>query len=163
MILVGVFFPSVTGIMAGSNRSGNLKDASRSIPIGTLSAQLTTSVVYLTGAVLFGSSVAEMFIRDKFGQSAMGKLIIAELAVPHRLLILIGCCSSTIGAGMQSLTGAPRLLQAISADDVIPFLRPFQKIDSRGEPIRAIFLTLCICELGILVAVIENITALITQ
>lgn len=163
MILVGVFFPSVTGIMAGSNRSGNLRDASRSIPIGTLGAQLTTSVVYLAGAILVGSSVAEMFIRDKYGQSAMGKLVIAELAVPYPLLILIGCCSSTIGAGMQSLTGAPRLLQAISADDVIPFLRPFQKTDSRGEPIRAIFLTLCICWLGILIAVIENITALITQ
>ncbi|CAK5085508.1 unnamed protein product [Meloidogyne enterolobii] len=163
MILVGVFFPSVTGIMAGSNRSGNLRDASKSIPVGTLGAQLTTSIVYLTGAVLIGSSVAEMFIRDKFGQSAMGKLVIAELAIPHPLLILIGCCSSTIGAGMQSLTGAPRLLQAISADDVIPFLRPFQKTDRRGEPIRAIFLTLCICWLGILIAVIENITALITQ
>lgn len=64
---------------------------------------------------------------------------------------------------MQSLTGAPRLLQAISADDVIPFLRRFQTVDSRGEPIRAIFLTLLICELGILIAVIENISALITQ
>uniref|UniRef100_A0A183CAV1 AA_permease domain-containing protein n=1 Tax=Globodera pallida TaxID=36090 RepID=A0A183CAV1_GLOPA len=38
-----------------------------------------------------------------------------------------------------------------------------RKTDARGEPIRAIFLTLFICWLGILVAVIENITALITQ
>ncbi|PIO61486.1 hypothetical protein TELCIR_16990 [Teladorsagia circumcincta] len=45
MILIGVFFPSATGIMAGSNRSGNLRDASRSIPLGTLAAQITTSVV----------------------------------------------------------------------------------------------------------------------
>lgn len=70
---------------------------------------------------------------------------------------------ATIGAGMQSLTGAPRLLQAISADEVIPFLRPFQKTDSRGEPLRAIFITIFICEIGILIAVIEDIAALITQ
>ncbi|KAE9421443.1 hypothetical protein Angca_002249, partial [Angiostrongylus cantonensis] len=163
MILIGVFFPSATGIMAGSNRSGNLRDASRSIPLGTLAAQITTSVVYLMGVVIFGASVSEMFIRDKYGQSGMGKLTISEIAWPLPNVILWGCLGATIGAGMQSLTGAPRLLQAIASDDVIPFLKPFRKMDNRGEPIRAIFVTLLICWLGILIAVIENITALITQ
>ncbi|KAK0394761.1 hypothetical protein QR680_000921 [Steinernema hermaphroditum] len=163
MILIGVFFPSATGIMAGSNRSGNLRDASKSIPFGTLGAQISTTIVYIAGVLLFGSSVSEMFIRDKFGQSAMGRLIISELAIPHRFVILIGCFLSTVGAGMQSLTGAPRLLQAIASDDVIPFLKKFQWTDRRGEPVAAIFITLLICECGILIAVIENITALITQ
>lgn len=104
-----------------------------------------------------------MFIRDKFGQSALGKLVIAELAVPFPMMILLGSCLATLGAGMQSLTGAPRLLQAIAMDDIVPFLNRFRTTDKRGEPILAILLTLAICECGILIAVIENITALITQ
>ncbi|PAV81123.1 hypothetical protein WR25_22373 [Diploscapter pachys] len=163
MILIGVFFPSATGIMAGSNRSGNLRDAAKSLPLGTLAAQNFTSIIYLVGVVLIGSTVSEMFLRDKYGRSAFGRLIISELAWPFPTVILLGCFLASVGAGMQSLTGAPRLLQAIAADDVIPFLKPFQKMDKRGEPLRAIFVTILICECGILIAVLESLTALITQ
>lgn len=42
---------SETGIMAGSNRSGDLRDAQKSIPIGTILAITTTSLVCILFAV----------------------------------------------------------------------------------------------------------------
>lgn len=64
-ILIGIFFPSVTGIMAGSNRSGDLKDAQRSIPTGTICAIITTSTVYLSCVLLFAGTVDNLLLRDK--------------------------------------------------------------------------------------------------
>lgn len=53
------------GIMAGSNRSGDLADAQKSIPVGTIGAILTTSFVYLSSVVLFGGTVDPLLLRDK--------------------------------------------------------------------------------------------------
>ena len=65
VLLVGIFFPSCTGIMAGSNRSGDLADPQKSIPIGTIMAILTTSTVYLSSVLLFAATVDPLLLRDK--------------------------------------------------------------------------------------------------
>lgn len=52
--------------MAGCNRSGDLADAQRSIPIGTISAIVTTSVVYISAVFLFGSTFDNLIMRDKY-------------------------------------------------------------------------------------------------
>lgn len=162
-LFVAIFFPSCTGLMAGSNRSGDLEDASKSIPSGTLAAQLTTSFVYLTGVLLFGATSDNLFLRDKFGESVGGDLAVAVLAWPHPMVIKIGSFLSTIGAGLQSLTGAPRLMQAIAKDQIIPFLNIFSYSSSKNEPTRALFLTLGICELGILIGNLDYIAPILTM
>jgi solute carrier family 12 sodium/potassium/chloride transporter 2 len=42
-----VFFPATTGIMAGANMSGELRDSRRSIPAGALSAIALSTIIYL--------------------------------------------------------------------------------------------------------------------
>ncbi|XP_028649445.1 solute carrier family 12 member 6-like isoform X3 [Erpetoichthys calabaricus] len=162
-LLVGIFFPSVTGIMAGSNRSGDLKDAQKSIPTGTILAILTTSLVYLSNVVLFGSCIEGVVLRDKFGDSVQGNLVVGILSWPSPWVIVIGSFFSTCGAGLQSLTGAPRLLQAIAKDQIIPFLRVFGHGKSNGEPTWALLLTAGIAELGILIASLDLVAPILSM
>ena len=53
--MFSIFFPAATGILAGCNISGDLKDAQKAIPKGTLLAILITSLVYIFVAVVLGS------------------------------------------------------------------------------------------------------------
>ena len=64
--LLGLFFPAVTGIMAGSNRSASLKDTQRSIPKGTLSAIAVTTALYLISVIFFGAvATRDLLLTDR--------------------------------------------------------------------------------------------------
>ncbi|KAL2103666.1 hypothetical protein ACEWY4_000534 [Coilia grayii] len=162
-LLVGIYFPSVTGIMAGSNRSGDLRDAQKSIPIGTILAITTTSIIYMSCVILFGACVEGMVLRDKFGEGVNGNLVIGTLAWPSPWVIVIGSFFSTCGAGLQSLTGAPRLMQAIARDSIIPFLRVFGHGKANGEPTWALLLTASICEIGIIIASLDAVAPILSM
>uniref|UniRef100_A0A8C1RV56 Solute carrier family 12 member 5b n=1 Tax=Cyprinus carpio TaxID=7962 RepID=A0A8C1RV56_CYPCA len=162
-LLVGIYFPSVTGIMAGSNRSGDLQDAQKSIPVGTILAITTTSFIYMSSVILFGACVDGVVLRDKFGEGVNGNLVIGTLAWPSPWVIVFGSFFSTCGAGLQSLTGAPRLLQAIARDSIIPFLRVFGHGKANGEPTWALLLTACICETGILIASLDAVAPILSM
>ena len=95
-----LFFPSVTGIMAGSNRSGDLANAQSSIPRGTIAAVLVTSALYLVSALLFGA-VAE---RDALKADPLLSTTISL----NDWLVRVGIVLSSLGAGLQSLGGRER-------------------------------------------------------
>uniref|UniRef100_A0A8C1LNK2 Solute carrier family 12 member 7 n=1 Tax=Cyprinus carpio TaxID=7962 RepID=A0A8C1LNK2_CYPCA len=162
-LLVGIYFPSVTGIMAGSNRSGDLRDAQRSIPIGTILAIATTTIIYLSCVVVFGACIEGVVLRDKFGDSVKGNLVIGTLSWPSPWVIVIGSFFSCCGAGLQSLTGAPRLLQAIARDGIVPFLQVFGHGKANGEPTWALLLTAVICESGILIASLDAVAPILSM
>ncbi|XP_041417026.1 solute carrier family 12 member 4 isoform X2 [Xenopus laevis] len=162
-VLVGIFFPSVTGIMAGSNRSGDLRDAQKSIPVGTILAIITTSLIYFSTVVLFGACIEGVVLRDKYGDGVNKNLVVGTLSWPSPWVIVIGSFFSTCGAGLQSLTGAPRLLQAIANDNIIPFLRVFGQGKANGEPTWALLLTAFIAELGILIASLDMVAPVLSM
>lgn len=136
--LLALFYPSVTGIMAGSNRSGLLASPSKSIPVGTLSAIAVTSTLYILTVLLFGSIVDIATLKSD-------KLIFATVAWPVREVVTIGIIASSIGAGLQSLVGAPQLLATMLADDVLPFV---PAIRSAGRSIAGCCCSCCGCSNG---------------
>lgn len=58
----------------------------------------------------------------------------ANIAWPNEWVILVGATLSTLGAGLQSLTGAPRLLQVSDSEFAIISL----KGDSSGSVLSAL-------------------------
>lgn len=58
-------------------------------------------------------------------------------------------------------TGAPRLLQAIARDNIIPFLDIFKVTTKSGEPLRALLLTTVIAEIGIIIASLDYVAPVI--
>lgn len=114
-ILIALFFPSCTGIMAGSNRSGVLASPSRSIPTGTLTAIAVTTALYVIVVWAFGTTIDRDFLYER-------KLAVALVAWPSVTVVKIGIILSSVGAALQSLTGAPRLLYAIASDGTMPIL-----------------------------------------
>eukprot|EP00514_Thraustochytrium_sp_LLF1b_P013259 CAMPEP_0184552476 /NCGR_PEP_ID=MMETSP0199_2-20130426/29099_1 /TAXON_ID=1112570 /ORGANISM="Thraustochytrium sp., Strain LLF1b" /LENGTH=1180 /DNA_ID=CAMNT_0026947971 /DNA_START=237 /DNA_END=3779 /DNA_ORIENTATION=+ len=154
--LIALFFPSVTGIMAGSNRSAVLMNPGRSIPSGTLGAIFTTTLFYVVTILLFGFAVSNETLLNN-------KLVAAFIAWPHQYVVAVGIIMSCIGAGMQSLAGAPQLLRGIANDGHIPFLRGFGTSHPSGEPKRAVVVTTTISALCCLAGNLDYITPIITM
>ena len=109
-----IFFPAVTGIMAGASMSGDLKDPSKSIPRGTLWAVAVTFVIYAAQIFWFSHNTE----RSALTSNAM---IMRDMStVPA--LIYAGLWAATLSSAIASLLGAPRTLQALAKDGVGPRL-----------------------------------------
>jgi len=111
-VVFAVFFPAVTGIMAGVNMSGDLKEPAKSIPKGTFYAIGVGYVIYmLLPIILANRADAITLIEDP--------LIMRKISYWGDA-ILIGVWGATLSSAVGSILGAPRVLQALARDGVLP-------------------------------------------
>ncbi len=151
-----LFFPAVTGIMAGANMSGDLKDPAKSIPRGTLGAVAFTALIYVSQAVLMAGS------RDRVELIA-NPLILKDIAIVP-LLVTAGVLAATLSSALGSMMGAPRILQAFARDGVFQFLSFFSVSGgANNEPRRATMLTFLIAQTCVLLADLNAIAPIITM
>ncbi|ELS05265.1 amino acid transporter [Xenococcus sp. PCC 7305] len=107
-----VFFPAVTGIMAGVNMSGDLEDPVKSIPTGTLAAVITGYVIYMILPIFLAFRVDTESLRNV-------PLIMQKISL-WGPAILLGVWGATLSSAIGSILGAPRVLQALTRDGVLP-------------------------------------------
>ncbi|CAD5113608.1 DgyrCDS2766 [Dimorphilus gyrociliatus] len=136
-----IFFPAATGILAGANISGDLKDAQKAIPKGTLVAILVSSISYIGMAVLAGASVERDAIGNlnitenstnycqeftcKFGlQNDMQAMRLISAFGP---LVTAGIFAATLSSALASLVSAPKVFQAVCKDKIFPYISIFGK------------------------------------
>ena len=154
--IFALFFPAVTGIMAGANMSGDLRDPARSIPLGTLSAIVVTGLVYVSQAILLGASRPRQTLVTE-------TMVLADIAVMPAM-IAAGVFAATLSSALGSMMGAPRILQSLSRDRLFRWLRPFGLGSGiNREPRRAIIASFVIAQAGILMADLNTIAPLITM
>lgn len=126
--VLAVFFPAVTGIMSGVNMSGDLKDPSRAIPIGTLAAIAVGYFIYMLIPIV-------LVFRADPATLVSDPLVMRRIAIWGDS-ILLGVWGATLSSAIGSILGAPRVLQALARDGVLPkSLRWLGKgSGSRDEP-----------------------------
>ena len=154
-IVFAVFFPAATGIMAGANLSGDLRDPRRSIPRGTLSAIVTSLAVYLLLAVWLAASAPTSELVANY------YVILDEAAFAP--VVVAGLLGATLSSALGSLVGAPRILQAIAANGGFPGSGALAGQDARGEPRNATLLTAAIVLAALLLRNLNAIAPLVTM
>ena len=119
-----MFFPAVTGVMAGLGLSGDLKNPMHSLPRGAFAAVLVGLVVYLIVPVLLAIGATSDELRND-------PLVWTRIAPLGAVLILPGLWAAIFSSAVGSILGAPRTLGAMARDGLAPrFLSPMKD----GQP-----------------------------
>jgi amino acid transporter len=148
-----VFFPAVTGILAGVSMSGDLKEPAKSIPRGTLLAVAVGFLVYLLVPVMLAFTLDR---GDLYPSSALAD------ASRWPFLVSLGVFGATLSSAIGSLMGAPRTLQALGTDRILP------KFLSRGagktnEPLVALAISLGLSFVVLLIGDLNMIAEILTM
>ncbi|MDY6974302.1 MAG: amino acid permease, partial [Thermodesulfobacteriota bacterium] len=135
--LFAIFFPAVTGFTQGVSMSGDLKEAGKSLPLGTFMAVGVSIIIYFGAAIVFSAALPAETLAGNY--TSMQQVAIIGFLIP------VGVVAATLSSAMASFLGAPRILQSLSSDHIFPFLLPFAKGSGpTANPRRGVVLSACI-------------------
>ena len=150
-----IFFPAVTGIMAGANMSGDLKEPRKAIPFGTMGAIAVTLIIYI--AIAF---IATMVSTPE--ELLSNQMVMVDKAF-WGPIVIAGIMGATFSSALGSMLGAPRLLQALAEHKTVPFHKKLAVKTASNEPRNAIIVTGIFIELALLTGNLDALASLITM
>ncbi len=137
MLVFAIVFPAFTGMTAGVGLSGDLANPRKSLPLGIMSATLAGMVIYVLVVLKLALSV------DSAGLAG-NQLVMMDIAV-WGPIIPIGLAAATLSSAIGSILVAPRTLQALGADRIVPADRAntflAEGIGANNEPRNATLVT----------------------
>ena len=156
-----IIFPAFTGMTAGVGLSGDLKNPGRSIPIGTLSGTVLGMIVYILICFKLASSAGPAELSDT------DTLVMTKVAWQGWWVIPLGLAAATISSALGSIMVAPRTLQALGRDNLIPSSN-FNKWISVGrgksdEPYNATVLTIIIAFAFVMMGGVDFVAKIISM
>ena len=149
-----VFFPAVTGVMAGLGLSGDLAKPSRSIPLGSIAASLVGFSVYLAIPFLLSMSASPAELRSN-------PLIWTHIAVGGAFLIMPGLWGAIFSSAVGSMLGAPRTLQALAMDGLAP--TKLSEAKEGSEPMLGIFVTIALALGAVFIGDLNRVAVVVTM
>lgn len=154
-MVFAVYFPAVTGIMAGANMSGDLEDPRKNIPVGTLTAVGLSYLIYVGMAILIAFLATPTEMLENYNI-----LIDKSFWAPA---VLAGLLGATFSSALSSLVGAPRILFALGQNRILFMNNRLSTVDKKGEPKFALYLTSAIVLLSLLLRDLNAIAPLLTM
>ncbi len=156
-----IIFPAFTGMTAGVGLSGDLRNPRKSIPLGTLAATISGMVIYFLIAYKLAVSASPEDLADT------SKLVMADIAWYGHWLIPIGLAAATISSAIGSILVAPRTLQAIAKDRIIPS-RGINFWLSRGrgkndEPFNSTVITVAVAFIFVMMGELNAVAEIISM
>ena len=155
-----IIFPAFTGIIAGLGLSGDLKDPGKSIPVGTLAATIVGMLIYTAVAFKLALSLPPEVLANK------DRLVMGEVAI-WSPIIPIGLAAAAISSALGSILVAPRTLQALGGDKVLPskggnnWLAKIRKKDD--EPINGTMVTVIISFVFVIIGDVDFVAEIIAM
>ncbi len=141
-----IFFPAVTGIMAGISMSGSLKSPRKSLPLGTMGAVFVGLVAYIILAVWLAYVATPQELTDT------SRIVMADKAF-WSWAVYAGLLGATFSSALGSIIAAPRVMQALALKNIIPASGLFSQQTVEGEPRQATIFTGVIGVLALFVAI----------